>query len=194
MSDHEPRTPLWEIDIPEQLGFLRAVQSMSWSGAVALIVSAYPRLDSEMRLASLEALRFILNRSHRAWLLEIVDSEKDANIRWLAFDICCHLPVATGHDVKWLLHWMNDASNDLDLRFSALIGLTELLSFSVCKSPRTRRVISEALRGIDPPLQDRVKGLFAWSMEEWLEREENRWISEGGSPDRPSVKPGPLDG
>lgn len=177
MSNPKPRTPLWELERQEQLGFLHAVQRMSWSGAVDLIVSAYPRLDAEMRLASLEALRFILSRSHRAWLLEIVHTEKDPNIRWLAFEICCHLPVATGHDVKWLLQRMNDASEDLDLRFSALIGLTELLSFSVCKSPRTRGLIEEALRGIDPPLHDRVKGLFAWSMEEWLEREGARSVS-----------------
>ncbi len=193
MSNPEPKTPLWELERHEQLGFLRAVQSMSWTGAVDLIVSAYPRLDAEVRLASLDALRFILNRSHRAWLLKIVDTEKDPNIRWLAFEICCHLPVTTGHDVKWLLQRMNDASEDLDLRFSALIGLTELLSFSVCKSPRTRRVIEEALRGIDPPLQDRVKGLFAWSMEEWLEREGARRILKGRSPGLQPIDGGPTE-
>ncbi len=152
------RENLSELDTTSQVHFLRSVQAMSWSGANDLIIQAFQKLQPEVRLVALEAVRFTMERSHRDWLISVFESEPHSFTRWLAFDICCHWPVVRCGDRDWLISNLNNLGESEDVRLSAAQGLLEILP--ACRSPRTQAVVVDALGSIDPSLAARAEELY----------------------------------
>jgi hypothetical protein len=149
---------LSDIDEGDQVGFLRAVKSMTYSDAVDLIVHSYPKLNPQLHLEALEAIRFTIKVQHRVFLNSIIVSGESHDVRWLAFDILCNPPFLINRDMIWLTQIAMDQSAHPDFRSSAVFGLFRLLNST--KSDLMKNRVNRVLRICDPQLTKKAMLLF----------------------------------